>query len=284
MTDKLAVRDDETRALPMTFDDMVRAGEKLVRTGFLPEYIKNGAQAAAIIKTGQELGMPMMRSLRSLKILKGKVIEDADSQLQRFKTDGGHAKFMVLSTTGATLWLKHPNGDEHTESFGEEDARRAGLLGNMYSKFPKAMYRSRAITAGLKSIGWEAGTYAPGELPEPAEQVRQIAPTTEHDADGVVLGPMQLTEHAAAEQVLAAIRDCPAGELAAVGKWIAAHGEDYFPEDLASFREAFSARKAPKPAAHPDTDPTDDAIRAPRPLTTEEQAALDADADDTREP
>jgi len=114
---------------------------------------------------------------------------------------------------------------------------------------------------------------------------RPYVSQTPHDSDGVVLGPMQLTEHAAAEQVLAAIHDCPQDQLAAVGKWIAAHGENYFPEDLASFREAFAIRRNPvRPVERPAADPTDDAIRAPRPLTTEEQAALDADADDTREP
>jgi hypothetical protein len=44
----------------------------------------------------------------------------------------------------------------------------------MYLKHPKAMLRSRAITAGLKSVGWEGGSgvYDPSELaiePAPAE-------------------------------------------------------------------------------------------------------------------
>src|SRR5689334_16536354 len=75
-------------AAPMTFAEIVVMGETLVKTGFLPEHIKNGGQAAAIIMTGQELGMKPMRAIRSLQLVKGKVVENADSQLARFKSDG----------------------------------------------------------------------------------------------------------------------------------------------------------------------------------------------------
>lgn len=179
MTTALVVRDGEPtvalerrgdRALsgmaPMTFEQIVGMGEQLVRTGFLPDHIKNGAQAAAIIMTGQELGMAPMRSIRSLQMVKGKVVESADSQLARFKADGGHAAFRRLDEEAAILFLRHPNGDEHEESFTEADAKAAGLLGKeMYGKFRKAMLRSRVITAGLKSLGWEGGVgnYDPSE-------------------------------------------------------------------------------------------------------------------------
>jgi hypothetical protein len=156
----------------MTFADILAMGETLVKTGFLPQHIKTGGQAAAIILTGQELGMKPMRAIRSLQLVKGKVVENADSQLARFKSDGGRAKFLQLTERVAELYLRHPNGDEHTEKFAIEDAERAGLLkssGNgepsMYVKHPKSMLRSRAITNGLKSIGWEggAGAYDPEE-------------------------------------------------------------------------------------------------------------------------
>lgn len=146
------------------FGDLMALAKELVPTGFLPEHIKTPGQAAAVILTGRELGMGPMRALRSLQMVKGKVVENADSQLARFKTDGGRAVFKTHSDTEAVLWLRHPNGDEHIESFTIEDARRANL-GDMYKKYPKAMLRSRVITAGLKSVGWEggAGNYDPEE-------------------------------------------------------------------------------------------------------------------------
>lgn len=159
----------------MTFDDMLRMGEQLVRTGFLPEHIKTGAQCAAIILTGKELGMTPMRAIRSLQMVKGKVVESADSQLARFKAAGGQAKFLRLDAKGAELWLRHPNGDEHTEVWTVEDAKAAGLSGGMHSKYPKAMNRSRVITAGLKSLGWDGavGAYDPDEARAFAEHDEQ---------------------------------------------------------------------------------------------------------------
>lgn len=155
-----------------SFGELMLLARELVPTGFLPEHIKTPGQCVAIILAGRELGMAPMRALRSIQMVKGKITENADSMLARFKTDGGRATFRALDEKGAALWLKHPNGDEHTETFNIEDARRAGLIGGvskMYEKFPKAMLRSRVITAGLKSIGWEggAGAYDPEELAIP---------------------------------------------------------------------------------------------------------------------
>jgi len=154
------------------FAALVRMAEMLVPTGMLPDHIKTPGQALAIILTGRELGMPPMRAIRSLQMVKGKVVENADSQLARFKTAGGRAVFRMLNEELAVLWLRHPNGDEHTEEFTMEDATAAGLTKasskgepSMYVKHPKSMLRSRAITNGLKSIGWEggAGAYDPDE-------------------------------------------------------------------------------------------------------------------------
>jgi hypothetical protein len=112
------------------------------------------------------------------------VTERADSQLARFKSCGGRAQFKELTEARAVLVLRHPNGDEHTETFTIEDAKRAGLASNdNYAKHPKAMLRSRAITAGLKSIGWEGsvGIYDPDEIAD--------APTPEPVREPVVVRP-----------------------------------------------------------------------------------------------
>jgi hypothetical protein len=150
-----------------SFDGLVHMGDQLRRTGFLPSHIKDGVSFAAIVLMGRELGMGTMAACRKLQVIKGTVTERADSQLARFKSCGGRAQFKELSETRAVLVLRHPNGDEHTETFTLEDAKRAGLASNdNYAKHPKAMLRSRAITAGLKSIGWEGavGIYDPDEV------------------------------------------------------------------------------------------------------------------------
>lgn len=219
-------------ALPaQSFGEMVQMGEQLVRTGFLPAHLRTGAQVAAVILTGRELGMEPMRAVRSLSLVKGKVIESADSQLARFKADGGRATFKTLTETEAVLWLRHPNGDEHTESFTMQDARNAGLAGSdTYKKFPKAMLRSRVITAGLKSVGWEGaiGNYDPDEVrgtplepTEPAQEVEYVKAETVEPA--ALAAPVELTLEAALDMTVGKSKrrlgDMTADELAKLGEW-----------------------------------------------------------------
>lgn len=238
--DAVATTAEPDVSIGMTFDGMVAMGDKLVRTGFLPEHIKNGAQAAAIILAGRELGMPMMRSLRSLALVKGKVSEYADSQLSRFKADGGHAKFLELTPQKAVLWLRHPNGDEHTEEWTTDDTKAAGLAGGMHSKYAKAMNRSRAITAGLKSIGWEGGvgTYDPEEAAEfapptvvqmPAEP-RRVEPEPE---------PVPRQSVRAVLDTIAALRH---ETLDAFATWIAGKIGGYSEAEQKQIRGAYSAK------------------------------------------
>jgi len=176
------------------FGSLVTMGDQLRRTGFLPSHIRDGVSFAAIVLMGREMGMGTMAACRKLQVIKGTVTERADSQLARFKTCGGRSEFKELTEAKAVLWLRHPNGDEHTETFTLDDAKRAGLSSNdNYAKHPKAMLRSRAITAGLKSIGWEGavGIYDPDEIadtpaPEPAREpvvVRPKFPSAEPAGD-----------------------------------------------------------------------------------------------------
>lgn len=151
-----------------SFADMMALADTLLKTGFLPQAIRTAGQALAIILTGKEMGIGPMQSLRSIGVINGRPVLAADLQLALFHRAGGTSKWLALTETEAKLWLKHPNGVEHTESFSMEDATRAKLpeRGDTYQKYPKAMLRSRAITAGLKSIGFEpvTGVYDPDEL------------------------------------------------------------------------------------------------------------------------
>lgn len=165
----------------------VRLAKGLVESGFLPRNIDTPAKAVALMLTGREMGLGPMAAIRAIAIVEGKPVLAADLQLGLFKRAGGRATFTQLDTEGAVLRLTHPNGDEHVESYMMADAKAAGLLGKAnWTKYPKAMYRSRVITAGLKSVGFEpmAGVYDPEELEaqhitvaQPVEVVPAEAPS-----------------------------------------------------------------------------------------------------------
>ena len=151
------------------YHDLMALAQTLLQTGFLPQAIRTPGQALAIILTGQEMKLGPMQSLRSIGIINGKPVLAADLQLALFHRDGGLSKWETLTDDEAVLWLKHPNGVEHTQTFTMEMAAQAELdknPGRTYQKFPQAMLRSRAITWGLKAIGFEpvTGVYDPDEV------------------------------------------------------------------------------------------------------------------------
>lgn len=151
----------------LDWDKELRGAQFLYRSGLCPSGIKSPEAALFIILTGRDLGLSAVQSLRSIHIIQGKVELAADQQLALFKRRGGRATWLALTDTKGSLKLTHPNGDAHTEEFTIQDAQKAGLMDSTgWKKYPKAMIRSRCITAGLKSIGFDAtaGMYDEAEL------------------------------------------------------------------------------------------------------------------------
>ena len=223
-----------------SFGQLVSMGSSLLKTGFLPAHIKSGEAFAAIVLMGREMGMSTMAACRKLQCIKGTVTERADSQLARFKSDGGRARFEALDETKAVLWVRHPNGDEHTETFTMADAERAGLGTNdNYKRHPKAMLRSRAITAALKSVGWEGavGLYDPDEIvdvepvrPEP-RPTPEVRPKFEPEQPQPVEDSDPLARARLAVSNAKTIADCDrirarAIELAESGEWTEEQAEE----------------------------------------------------------
>ncbi len=163
----------------MTLDEALAIGKVAVSSGYLAQEIKRPEQAAMIILAGHELGLPPMAALRSIQIVRGKVSEAADSQLARFKAAGGRARVVEHSDTACSIEMTHPNGDAYVSAYTMDDAKRASLLGSAtWKAHPRAMLRSRAITAGLKTLGWSggAGVYDPDETREIAAPASPPAP------------------------------------------------------------------------------------------------------------
>jgi len=151
---------------PVNWDAELFGAKMLHKSGLAPSALKSPESVLFVILAGRDLGLSPTASLRSINVIQGKVEVGADMQLSLFKRAGGTATWLELTDTVAELKMVHPNGDCHTERFTMEDAKRAKLGGDNWSKYPKAMLRSRCITAGMKSIGFEvlAGVYGAGEI------------------------------------------------------------------------------------------------------------------------
>ena len=156
--------------LPATvdWDAELRGASYLVKSGLVPKDINRPEAALFVMLAGRDMGLSPVQSLRSIRIIQGKLELSADVQLGKFHEAGGKSQWLELTDTSVKLkmmapWMLEP----HVSEFTLADAKRAGLLNNpSWTKYPKAMLRSRAITQGLKDVGFllGAGVYAPGEV------------------------------------------------------------------------------------------------------------------------
>jgi hypothetical protein len=153
---------------PINWDAELRGAQMLVKSNLVPKDIKTAESALFVILAGRDMGLSPVQSLRGIKPIQGKLELSADLQLGLYHRSGGKSQWVVLTDKEATLKLQAPWSIEpHLSTFTVEDAKRAQLMSNpTWLKYPKAMLRSRAITQGLKDIGFllGAGVYAPGEI------------------------------------------------------------------------------------------------------------------------
>jgi hypothetical protein len=162
MSDSLALYNTETCS-------------SLVKSGFLPAHIKNPDQVKTIVLAGSELGLQPMQSLRSIVLVQGKVSMSAELILSLLKRAGVKHTWVRSDETGAVLKLER-NGEEHTETFTIDDAKRAGLTSNpTWIKYPKAMCRARAVSAGARAFAPDVtlGIYETSEAQEIAASQTQ---------------------------------------------------------------------------------------------------------------
>jgi hypothetical protein len=161
-----------TDNLPTTgqtdWNSELRGAKLMIDSGLVPKDVRTPQAALFIILAGRDMGLSPVQSLRGIKPIQGKIECSADLQLGLYHRSGGKSQWVTLTDQMAELkllatWSIEP----HISRFTIEDAKRADLLSNAtWRKYPKAMLRSRAITQGLKDIGFllGAGVYAPGEL------------------------------------------------------------------------------------------------------------------------
>ena len=180
----LSARATDTAELPsqLDWDKELKGAAALLKSGLAPIALKSPEAVLFVILTGRDMGLSPVQSLRAIHVIQGKVEVAADMQLSLFHKRGGRSHFTLLTDTKAELelhasWLTKP----HTVVFTMEDAKRAGLVDGNWKKHPKPMLRSRAITTGLKDIGFDACAcvYAPGEISDaPAEAVNLVTGET----------------------------------------------------------------------------------------------------------
>jgi hypothetical protein len=163
------VREDAV-LMPQTFEQMMAQADVLVRSGLLPTEVKTAAAAVAIMMTGRELSIPPMQSFRSIYVVKGKPTLSAQL-MGALIFRAGHSYRVVESTNErcAIEFTRKGHAQPYRHEFTIDDAKRAGLGGQTWQAYPKAMLFSRCMSAGARVAMPDviAGMYTPEELAEP---------------------------------------------------------------------------------------------------------------------
>lgn len=159
--------------------DLQRLGKLLAESGYFSD-AREMAQAAVKVMAGQELGLPPIASMMGINIIKGKVALGAHLIASRVRAHGYDFRHVRFDSTGCVLaFYGRAGADGKRDSLGEssfteEDAKAAGLLSDMYRKYPRNMYFSRAMSNGAKwycpDVFGGAPVFTPEELGADVDQ------------------------------------------------------------------------------------------------------------------
>jgi len=132
--------------------------------------IADESVAIGLMLLCQSDGLHPVQAMRRYHVISGRPAMKAETMLAEFQANGGKITWLRCDTTGAKAEFMSPGmGAPCTVEWTESDARSAGVLANpTWKKFPRAMYRSRVVSEGVRMSmpGVVLGIYTEDEAEE----------------------------------------------------------------------------------------------------------------------
>lgn len=213
------VRYQDQQALAQTsteITDLQQLGSLIAKSGFFQD-AREMAQAAVKVMAGKELGIPPIASMMGINIIKGKVAMGAHLMASRIRAHGYDFTVIRLDNSGCTLEFLGKADDKGKRkrlgesSFTEEDAKAAQVFSDMYKKYPRNMYYSRAVSNGVKwycpEVTAGAPVYTPEELGEEVDADGEIVRATPKPED---IAQRRIAEEKAKLEAVVAEKETPA--------------------------------------------------------------------------
>lgn len=121
--------------------------------GMFPTH-RDEAQCATKLIIGAEYGLSPLESMNGLHVIQGKIVLAAGTMASAIKRSGKYDYRSQSSEVECKITFFDVTGKEPrpigTTVFTMDDAQRAGLRGDNWRKYPKAMLFARCISAGYK--------------------------------------------------------------------------------------------------------------------------------------
>ena len=142
---------------------------------------KTPEQAMSLLLLAQAEGVHPAIAMRDFEVIQGKPSKKAEAMQRSFLAAGGTIEWHKLDDSGAEATFTHPQGGTARIAWDEARAKKAGLSGKeMYGKYPRAMYRSRVVSEGCRTVypAATSGLYVPEEIRAmPARGARPSSPS-----------------------------------------------------------------------------------------------------------
>lgn len=136
--------------------DIMNLGQVLSQSGYFQD-ARDAAQAVVKVLAGQELGFGPVASMTGINIIKGKVSLSANLMAAAIKRSGRYTFRLAKghpTDAECTIEFFERSGDKWeslgSSTFTAEDAKRAGLGGDNWRKYPRNMLYARAMSNGVK--------------------------------------------------------------------------------------------------------------------------------------
>lgn len=129
--------------------------------------VQNVEQALTIMLIAQAEGRHPMSAAKDYDVINGKPAKKAEAMLRDFLLAGGKVEWHKLDDTGAEATFSHPAGGTVRIDWNKARMLQAKITNEaMYSKYPRAMYRSRCVSEGVRTVCPSAtgGLYVPDEV------------------------------------------------------------------------------------------------------------------------
>lgn len=158
MNNQLAIQNQ----IAMT--DMERMAQSIAKSGLFG--MKNADQAIALMIVAQSEGRHPGSVAKEYHIIQGRPALRSDAMLARFQASGGSVKWGERTDKSVTGTFSHAQGGDLTLTWTIEDAKRAGIYGNQWLKYPRQMLTARVISEGVRAVfpAVVAGVYTPEEV------------------------------------------------------------------------------------------------------------------------
>jgi hypothetical protein len=159
--------------------DVVRLSSYICNTAFVPNGLRGSAPAtAATILYGREIGIPPITALQTMHVINGRV--GMAAELMRARVLAAGHELETLESTAALCRMRgrRRGSDTWTEcQWSKGDAQQAGLGGDGWRKYPRAMLVARC-SAELCRLVFPDVTHGMAAL----EELDSIAPEREQAA------------------------------------------------------------------------------------------------------